>query len=662
MKKYLLVILTIGMVLVLSGCPELWNAVEEILIEPYAYVEDEAGEALAEITVELIKGETVVSTQVSSTTGYVGFGETDEGTYTLRAAETGYVTYEKEVAIAKLAQFLGYITMIDATFEPYAYVVDDSDTAVAGATVILTDASDVEAFSGTTDVDGYVGFGDEEWSGTYTLEISKTGYPTVTEEVTFIKTELFLGTFILNETAFEPYAYVFDDSPAALAGATVTLTAEGETTPAATATSSSIGYVSFGKAEWSGTYTLEASKTGYATVSVDVEIVKTARFLGKIILSSKLTITGKVIDAKTDRDTDDDGTNDVDYTPIDGVTLTLKDGEIQVGNPVVSDTDGTFSFNDVESGTYTIMASKTNCAFIDETVEVLGEDLDVGVILGFPAPDPTTISIIVTWSNSYEDVDAYLTYPSSFKPTPNPPNLDNPYYISDLDGTGFEPATKPLIEPDLENPTREKIHHENTTSANTLGSLEIVEAGDPDFGVPVVELDVDDRDGSGPETISVRYIPFDWLAVWEGTSYDEMWFTTYGSTDKSLTPGVDYAWVGVMEYYVNGTDADSSDGTVSDNLMEEGASGGADVTVYITQGTEVKGRYIIPDYTNVRTAAVIRINLMVEAQYDESSNINGAQELFQILPDIRVFQSDAGIKGISDDSGILVLKGNKISL
>ena len=574
MKKYLLVILTIGLVLALSGCEDFFNALGEIIIEPYAFVENEAGEPMAEVSVELIKDGTVIITPISNENGRVGFGERAEGTYTIKATKEGYVTFEKVVAIGKLAQFLGYITMVEIAFEPYAYVEDEEGNGIAGADVTLTDADDgTQVFTGATGTSGYIGFG-------------------------------------IAET-------------------------------------------------WEGDYTLTVEMEGYDTVSITVTIAKTAQFLGKIILRSTLSITGKVIDAKTDRDTDDDGTNDVDYTPIDGVTLTLIDADgTQVGDPVVSATDGTFSFNDVDSGTYTITAAKTDCAFIDETVEVLDEDLDVGVILGFPAPDPTTISIIVTWSNSYEDVDAYLTYPSSYKPTGDLPVLTDPYVNSGLDDTGFEPASVPVTEPDPANPTREKIYYNNTTSTNTLGSLQIEEGSD----VPVVELDVDDRDGSGPETISVRYIPFDWLAVWEGTSYDEMWFSTYGSTDKSLTPGVDYAWVGVMEYYVNGTDADSSDGTVSDNLMEEGASGGADVTVYITQGTEVKGRYIIPDYTNVRTAAVIRINLMVEAQYDESSNINGAQELFQILPDIRVFQSDAGIKGISDDSGILVLKGNKISL
>lgn len=491
MKKYLLIILAIGLLLALTSCEEFWEALAEVLIEPYVQIEDEAGEPLEGVTVELINSAlAVASSETSSATGYVGFGTIDEGTYTLKATKTDYITYERSVGISSIAQFLGVIIMYE----------------------------------------------------------------------------------------------------------------------------------------------------------------------------KGITVSGTVINAKIDADDLSVG----ETNGIGGATVTLLEGDTSAGT-ATSGSDGTFSFNAVEPGTYTVQAVLTDYAFIDEDIEVLDEDLDMGDLLGFSAPNATDISIIVTWSDDYDDVDAHLTYPDAYKPdgTPkSPPVLIDPYTVG-VTGVadGFEANT---------TTGREHILYENKTSVNTLGDIgwevdEVSGITADDLLLKAVNLDVDDTDGSGPETVTIKVIPFDYITALNDMGLDAAtdFYTTLGSTLNALDPdmaagGDDayFGWVGVMEFYVDGFNADNSDATVSDNLMTEGEAGGADVTVYITQGTEVKGRYIIPDYTTVKTAAVIRINMLLIMPEDDSQDYVDEYplELFQIVPDIRVFQSANAIKG-KDSSGILTLTG-----
>jgi hypothetical protein len=472
----------------------------------------------------------------------------------------------------------------------------------------------------------------------------------------------------LATAAFEPYAYVEDAEGNGIAGADVTLKDADDGTTVFTGATGSSGYIGFGIAEsWNGDYILTVEMEGYDTVSITVTIAKTAQFLGKIILRSTLSITGKVIDAKIDTDVDSDGDGTLDDNAIEGVTVTLLDADgTQVGDATESAEDGTFTFNDVDSGVYTIHAEKSipeptpdpappRYAFIDEMVEVLDTDLDMGVILGFASPDDYTVSIIVTWSAEYDDVDAYLTYPNAYKPNgdpASPPSLSE-CYLTGVTGVndGFEANV---------NTGREIIYYSNKTSVNTLETLEWGEG----LTDRAVELDVDDVDGSGPESISIRAIPFDYSTALGGIDDKEYdFYTTEGLLFNALDTTKVYGWLGVMEYYINGNNADFDDTTSNNNLMNEGEAGGADVTVYVAQGTQIKGRYIIPDYTKVAGSAVIRINLLVQMN---AGDLAAPTEVFQILPDIRVFQnlgspgSTGPIKGIGDSNSLL-LKGRTIA-
>ena len=142
MKKYLSVVLAIGLVLALSGCDELGEWLISAAFEPYAYVvdEEEKGIVGANVTLTDAADGRSVFTGATTSKGYIGFGtnETWDGDYTLTVEMEGYETVSITVTIAKTAQFLGKIVLSESAFEPYIHVVDNNGN-LEGATVTLTD-------------------------------------------------------------------------------------------------------------------------------------------------------------------------------------------------------------------------------------------------------------------------------------------------------------------------------------------------------------------------------------------------------------------------------------------------------------------------------------------------------------------------------------------
>ncbi|MFP4442761.1 MAG: carboxypeptidase-like regulatory domain-containing protein [Spirochaetia bacterium] len=343
------------------------------------------------------------------------------------------------------------------------------------------------------------------------------------------------------------------------------------------------------------------------------------------------SISGTLIDAKVDPE-DEDATAE-----IEGAALTLTDSEGTEAGTAETGEDGTFTFTGLDSGDYAINAVLDTYAFIEKEVTVKGEDVTGVNMLGFPAPaESTTISIFTVWSDDYADVDAMLSYPKNYYGGDNPPVLSDPY---------AEPPTNNGYT--YPNPggsdAREVVYWYNPGSENDLYDLLWEET---DTNTPAVQLDRDDRDGSGPETITIEVIPFDYFTTGPNR-------TTTGDSSNMLTTGETYSWVGSMEFFV---DSFAESGVTSDDstLATEGEAGGAEVTIYVTQGSEVKGRYTIPDYTTIDTAAVLRINMLV---YDDADKDGEETELFQIVPDLEIVPPGIGIKGIGNEAGILLLEG-----
>ncbi|MFP4382801.1 MAG: carboxypeptidase-like regulatory domain-containing protein [Spirochaetia bacterium] len=338
------------------------------------------------------------------------------------------------------------------------------------------------------------------------------------------------------------------------------------------------------------------------------------------------SISGTLIDAKVDPE-DEDATAE-----IEGTALTLTDSEGTEAGTAETGEDGTFTFTGIDSGDYAINAVLDTYAFIEKEVTVKGEDVTGVNMLGFPAPDPETISIFVVWSDEYADIDAHITYPDDYYGGSNPPELSDPY--------AEPPTNNGYTYPNSGDPDyrREVVYFVDTGSTSTFESLGWDAA---DGTGPVVELDRDDRDGSGPETITIGAIPVDYYP-------SNPALTTTGDTSNMLTTDETYAWVGSMEYFLDSFSATGGSTADDSTLSTEGEAGDTEATVYVTQGSEVKGRYTIPDYTTINQAAVLRINMLVD---DEET------ELFQIVPDLEIVPPGIGIKGIGNEAGILLLEG-----
>ncbi|RKX83041.1 MAG: hypothetical protein DRP57_08710, partial [Spirochaetes bacterium] len=240
-----------------------------------------------------------------------------------------------------------------------------------------------------------------------------------------------------------------------------------------------------------------------------------------LIAKVLISVTGSVVDAKTG-------------LGIEGATVTLTykgdDSSHRTSYITTSGSGGSFTFSDADYGEYNLTAEKAGYIFVPRDVYVSGLAQSLGTVTGFvydSSKDQYTISLILLWNKTFQDVDAYLTFPDGDK-TSTAPVLNTPYDTASGPSTGFMPATS----------GRETIYWDNKTSDNTIHDVYPAET-DTRYAV---QLDVDDRTGSGPETISIRSFPFAETATNSSTS---------GGADTGLPAGTNYTWIGVMEYYAD---------------------------------------------------------------------------------------------------------------
>lgn len=133
--------------------------------------------------------------------------------------------------------------------------VTDGDSAVAGATVTLTDA-DSQTTSETTDENGAVLFEDID-NGNYTVSISKEGYATETTSVVVAGEDITVNATLTAIGDLTITVKDSEDTPSAIEGATVTI---GETVK----TTDASGECTFTNMSYDD-YSAEVSATGYIT-------------------------------------------------------------------------------------------------------------------------------------------------------------------------------------------------------------------------------------------------------------------------------------------------------------------------------------------------------------------------------------------------------------
>jgi hypothetical protein len=232
---------------------------------------------------------------------------------------------------------------------------------------------------------------------------------------------------------------------------------------------------------------------------------------------------------------------------------------------------------------------------------------------GIIDPFDAELAISLEWDTSM-DIDLCVTYP--YPPDGNTiDDYGEPKYtevalaytpaVSGGDD-GFFPEDGPAY--------REEVSQYNTESSFGL--------------IPAVEMTEQNLWG-GPDVVVVRQIPF---------TYNGVTYLTDPNAANGLPAGSEYAWVGVMEVYVDG------DGW--EIVSSDGSGANAVVTIYDSSGNPISV-FPLPAYTDIESASVARINLFVEkTSYGET------YEFYQILPDLRIIRNDELFPNIVGRGGV----------
>lgn len=249
---------------------------------------------------------------------------------------------------------------------------------------------------------------------------------------------------------------------------------------------------------------------------------------------------------------------------------------------------------------------------------------DFTFIFGSVHPE-AGINFSLEWRDNSTDVPhLYMTYPvGDTTDALGAPTFNEPY-LAPTDGgdLGFVPIDIGSGVPDEEIDTRGAVYYGN------------LQSGDSVSDIPAVQM-IDSEDDF--ETILVRGFPFTSNSTFESTS---------GGGVTGLAAGY-YTWVGVMEVYAYATTGQLE--------YTDGDGVNAVLNVFKTDGSgneDVLAVYELPANTDLKGASIVRINCF----YDDNDN-----EIYQLVPDIRVIQSTTQIRSVApgaviDENGIITVR------
>ncbi|GEM_PF-2294015 len=314
------------------------------------------------------------------------------------------------------------------------------------------------------------------------------------------------------------------------------------------------------------------------------------------LIPALLAPYGYVIDARTG-----DGVSNVTvtFTPI-----AVDEGIVQSIVTATTNTDGYFSRADLNPGTYAVSASKTGYVFMPITVSITGWNENIGDLYGVTSSskgDSNAVSVFLTWNSDYADMDAYLTYPTAF--------------INDDTSLG---AGNPDPYYDIGAEIRNTVYWNDEDGDGILDGADLNTSSDK--ADAFASIDVDDVDGSGPETISI--IGLNTGAATDIGSYCEVSSST--PYVGGVLPAGDYYYMGAAVYYI---DAYSS----PTNLDGKGAK------VVIAQGDQIKGTFAPMSDMAQDTVSVFRAMLFYTS--------NQAAYYLVFVPDYRIADSASGGTG-----------------
>ncbi len=311
---------------------------------------------------------------------------------------------------------------------------------------------------------------------------------------------------------------------------------------------------------------------------------------------------------------------------LDGVTVSLtpiavQEGKVSKTITGTSGSNGVVTFlEEVAYGDYTVTGIKTGYVFVSFNATVAGWSTNLGKLFGISGTkgdQANAVSIFLTW-NTAKDIDAYLTYPTTFiapQATPATPRTYSAYY--DIASAGE---------------TRRKVFWNDKDGSGTTA----------DDTTAFAYLDVDKNainGGFGPETVTL---------LGDKTGYSSLSPLTAVTSSTayigSVLPPGNYVYMGDAVYYLDGYET----GSTSHDMSDDG------VRVVVTQGASVKGIFSIPTDIAMKTGSVLRISLFY-------SVVSGALDeyYFVFMPDSRILSDRTGIKALDDTIQPVVVSGKK---
>ena len=324
----------------------------------------------------------------------------------------------------------------------------------------------------------------------------------------------------------------------------------------------------------------------------------------------------------------------------------------------------------VPYGEFLLTASDPNTGYIFIKQKVnLNSAYPEFTIVGLEGnPESDDISLVLMWNESFADVDGHLTIPASTQGGSYEANFPTPFDPYSAEGVtapaGFAPETSATSSYYANSYAgdRVRIHHAyeySTNSATTYDSYSNDTAAT--YDTHFAKLDIDDRDGNGPETITISG---NWFSFFDGDTP-----ATGNTTVADYLPGFDhttnYQWDGVLEYYVYAFASDSDGATADTSFLSQADSGqSADAVLYVFQGDSMLGAYTVPTFTDLKAASLLRINCLWEYIAAEADWF----PFFYIVPDVKLSVYDiypttsntfgSGFRGMTDD-GVIVTRGRR---
>ncbi len=363
-------------------------------------------------------------------------------------------------------------------------------------------------------------------------------------------------------------------------------------------------------------------------------------------------------------------------TDMSGFTVTLTSVNGSKSKSATTSSSGYYSLGDLESGTYVVTATKEGWFVPPEKVSVggLAESIPDVPAYQLSEDDLWGLSFIAVWDNTEGgseeddvDVDIHMTFSTSWTSVSGAASYSTPYDVYPSSG-------------------RDQVYF--NASKYPAGS-----------STPAVRLDNDTSLESGPyndtsnpqlpETITMLFATT--TSGQEDTSGTAMSMASSSSGDSnglraafsddvalisaSERPGGWY-WIGQAEVYLNAFTYDRS----SPATLANDDSGGAAARLYVIQTVPAEdsytdgykrqsnitldyvylGSYAVPEYTNISSASMVRVNMLLD---DKN------YEWYQIVPDVRVVPqgptvddgtaSDITFLSVPDQDGLTGVRGRK---